>query len=340
MTSEQNYINHIVILADASASMKHLEETLVKVTDNLILDLAAQSKQMDQETRITIYSFDTEVKCLIWDMDVLRVPSIATRYKVNPDGWTALIDATLTAITELELVTQIHGDHSFLVYVVTDGVENKSKNMPGVLGKRIAALPTNWTLGALVPNFQGVASAKAYGFPAGNVITWDTSSAQGMQEVVEKISAATTSYMTSRSTGTRSTQNLFGGGQVLNKATVAAAGLKPLNPAAYHLVPVVGIPEKTEIAGYINGTLGLKFTLGRNFYQLSKPEKIQPQKDLAIMDKRTKEIFLGREARKLLGLPDMEVRVKPDFNPEYLIFVQSNSTNRHLVLGTSLLILK
>jgi hypothetical protein len=39
----------------------------------------------------------------------------------------------------------------------------------------------------------------------------------------------------------------------------------------------------------------------------------------------------------MVGLPNYKVRVRPDFNPDYKVFVQSTSVNRKLVPGTKLL---
>jgi hypothetical protein len=341
--TDQNKINHIVIALDASGSMQPLESTVVKVTDGLVADLATQSKQMDQETRLTIYKFDSRVECLIWDMDVLRVPSIANLYRVNPHGMTALIDATLTAINELKQVTQIHGDHSFLSYIVTDGGENVSRNRAAALSLAINQLDENWTMGALVPNFQGVAAAKSFGFPPGNVMTWDATSARGVEEAGIAVAASTQSFMTTRATtGARSTTNLFGAANAVSKAAVAASGIKPLDPRSYDLVHVPQIPEKTWIMNYVRDTLGLPYRLGNCFYELTKREKIARDKEIAILEKRgtQKNIYLGFEARQLLGLPDADVRVAPGHNPDYTVFVQSKSTNRHLVPQTTLLIRK
>ena len=50
-------------------------------------------------------------------------------------------------------------------------------------------------------------------------------------------------------------------------------------------------------------------------------------------------MYTGPEARSLLGLPDVEVRVKPDHNDDFTIFVQSTSVNRKLVPNTRLLLM-
>jgi hypothetical protein len=51
-------------------------------------------------------------------------------------------------------------------------------------------------------------------------------------------------------------------------------------------------------------------------------------------------VFVGDGARQLLGLPDHIVSVKPDMNPDYTIFIQSNSVNRHLPHGSQVMVLK
>ena len=102
-TKIENIINHIVLVLDASTSMTHLSSELIKVADNQIAHLAIRSKELDQETRITVYSFASsgydwrtpKIDCLVYDKDVLRMPSIAQVYQAK--GNTPLIDATIVA---------------------------------------------------------------------------------------------------------------------------------------------------------------------------------------------------------------------------------------------------
>ena len=65
----ENYINHIVLVLDASSSMEGHARELIKVADNQIAYLAQRSKDLDQETRITVYSFsdNNKIKCLVVD---------------------------------------------------------------------------------------------------------------------------------------------------------------------------------------------------------------------------------------------------------------------------------
>lgn len=329
----ENYINHIALVLDASASMSHLRETLVRVADNQIAYLAQRSKELDQETRITVYVFDSTVRCVIYDKDVLRLPSIRDHYKTS--GMTALIDATLKSQDDLAQTAQLYGDHAFLTYVLTDGQENASRARSDMLVQSLAALADNWTVACFVPDQTGKFEAKKFGFPADNIAVWDTS-AKGLAEVGETIRKTTDAYMQGRSTGVRGTRTLFAMGvDSLNTQTVRAARLDALSASEYDLLDV-------DTEGYIREWVqgkGFTYNAGAAFYQLMKTETIQPTKAIALLERSTGKVFMGSNARDLLGLPAMEVRVKPDFNPLYDVFVQSTSVNRKLVRGTKLLLL-
>ncbi len=338
-TRRANIINHIGFVLDASSSMSSRRQELIRVADGTVKHLAQRSTEMEQETRVSVWEFADahRINCMVWDMDVLRLPSIADLYHVG--GMTALIDATLTSVRDLEEIPQRHGDHSFLLYGFTDGAENASRASANDLAAKIYCLPDNWTLAALVPDVQGVHEAKRAGFPAGNVERWDTSSARGVAEVGETIRRATDNYMTGRASGIRSTQTLFStGADAVNAQTVTAAGLVPLRTGDYRLVQ---IQRDASIRDYVEGILNLPYRTGQGYYQLTKTETIQRYKEIAVVERAgDRRVFRGLEARGLIGLPDMAVRVKPDWNPDYQIFVQSTSTNRRLIANTDFLYLK
>ena len=182
---QQNYINHVAIVADGSYSMLYRTQDVVKVVDAQIAYLARRSTELDQETRITVYTFSSRntANCLIYDKDVLRMSSIAGLYK--PDGMTALIDATILSIDDLKLTPEKYGEHAFLIYVLTDGAENDSFSKPALLKDKIAQLPGHWTIAAFVPNQTGVFEAKKFGFPADNIAIWDATTAKGVSEAGE-----------------------------------------------------------------------------------------------------------------------------------------------------------
>lgn len=330
----QNYINHIALVLDASGSMASVAHQLVKVADAQISYLARRSKELDQETRITVYMFADRVQCMIYDKDVLRLPSIASLYRTA--GRTALIDATLKSQQDLGLTPTIYGDHAFLTFVLTDGEENCSYARPQTLLSKLDELPDNWTVAVLVPDQRGKHEAKKFGFPADNIAIWDASTVKGVSEAGETIRQATDNFMQARASGVRGTRSLFSmDANTLNTAAVNAAGLQELPRKQFLMLDVPGVEQIkrfVESNGYI-------YQVGKAYYQLTKPEKIQPQKAIAVRRKSNGAVYMGPAARDILGLPDMEVKVQPSVNPEFDVFVQSTSVNRNLMPGTKLLLL-
>lgn len=332
----QNIINHIVLVLDASLSMNSVSNQLIKVADNQIKYLAQRSQELDQETRITVYSFNkieygqSNIKCLVYDKDVLRMPSIASLYKA--DGMTPLIDATLTALLDLSETPEKYGEHSFLVYVLTDGMENASTASASQLSKIINELPDNWTLATFVPDQTGVFEAKKFGFPKENIAVWDATTDAGVQEAGRKIRETTENFMVSRSQGMRGVKNLFS----IDNPSIneVSRNLQALHYGQFRLYDV----ETTgRIDEFVERQTGRAYQLGEAYYQLSKTEIIQPQKKVAILGKQG--LFIGDDARQLLGLPNEHVKVGPNHNPDYTVFIQSTSNNRKLMPNTKLLVL-
>lgn len=332
----KNYINHVVLVLDASYSMKPHRSELVRVADGQVQYLARRSQELDQETRVSIYSFNTTVQCLIYDKDVLRLPSIASLY--HADGRTALVDASLKALDDLDQTATLYGDHAFLAFVLTDGQENASRHRPATLVDRLNHLPANWTVACLVPDQRSVFEAKGFGFPPDNVAVWDAASSAGVAEVGETIRRATDGFMEARATGLRGTRSLFSTGLDAVNADTVHANLTPVAPTMYDILPVHHDAPIREYA-YSRGLTN--YQIGKGFYQLTKTESIQPQKQVAIRERATGQIYWGDAARDLLGLPrGLNVRVKPNINPEYDVFIQSTSVNRKLIANTDLLVMR
>lgn len=329
----QNYINHVALVLDASGSMNHNATNVVNVADNQIAYLAQRSKELDQETRVTIYTFEgNNVTCLIYDKDVLRLPSIKGLYKIG--GMTNLIDATLKSLDDLEKTAQLYGDHAFLAYVLTDGAENMSRHKPADLVRRLKGLPENWTVACFVPNQTGVFEAKGFGFPADNIAVWDTTSAKGVESVGATIRTATDNFMRARATGVRSSRNLFN--LTVDKLTsTQVKKLDALTPGQFRMLPV---DVDGRIDEFVERKLRRPYKLGEGFYQPTKPVTVQAAKEVAIFDKKAYTVYTGKNARTLLGLPTHDVKVNPTAHPNYTIFIQSTSVNRKLFAGTNLLV--
>ena len=331
----QNYINHVVLVLDASWSMRPHVDNLIRVVDTQIEYLAKRSEELNQETRVSVYEFADRVSCLIYDMDVLRLPSIESLYELH--GNTALIDATLKSLDDLDKTATLYGDHAFLTYVLTDGEENRSRSRPTALKDRLRSLPSNWTVAGLVPDDYARRTAIGYGFQPDNVAVWNASSAQGVIEVGKTIRDATENFMQARSKGGFvGTRSLFSTGlDAVNSTTIHA--LAPLSKSQYDIFPVDADGPIKEFVW----SRGVPYEVGKGFYQLSKTEKIQANKQIVIREKATGKVYSGQEARNLLGLPHGQaVSVKPSTNPEYDVFVQSTSVNRKLIANTDVLVMR
>lgn len=331
----QNYINHIVFVIDRSGSMSALSNEVVKVFDAQIKNLARRSQELDQETRVSVYLFDSTVECLIYDKDVLRLPSLSKHYSVR--GQTSLIDGTLKALEDLQKTPELYGDHAFLTYVLTDGEENASRNSPSTIVEKLKKLPENWTVAVLVPDQRGIFEAKKFGFAADNIQVWSTNTA-GLNEVGNVITKATDAFMKNRSSGVRSTKSLFTIDASALKSSEIQKKLNELSEGSDY--ELLNISRESPIKDFVESWIKEPYRKGSAYYQLTKPETIQNHKQICIQNKRNGKVFYGPNARNMLGLPNVEIRVNPVSFSEFDLYVQSTSANRKLVPGTKLLVLK
>lgn len=345
-------VNHVALVLDKSGSMYRHADQLVRVVDEFVKGLAEESDRLGHETRISLYAFDHRVECLVWDMDVKHLPSMRGLYTVER-GATALIQASVKSLDDLEHIWEEYGEHSFLQVVVTDGEENASgadrtgqrhditAQGRAVLNEwiqRITAkmvkLPDHWTSAILVPNSLAKRTAQTYGFPTGNIAVWDADSSRGVEEAIGAVTTAATSFLRGRERGVRGTRNLFAMGQDLDAADVRAT-LTPLSMGSYALIPV---DQEMQIRDFVLRA-GHPYKTGCAFYELSKRERVQGNKQVAVVEKATSRVYTGPAARQLLGLPEVETSVKPGDNDQYTVFIQSTSVNRKLKVGTRLLVM-
>lgn len=345
---EQPLVNHFCFVLDASGSMHRHTNALIQVVDDQIKYLGQRSQELRQETRVTIYRFSWKhsIECLVWETDVLRLPSIGELYYA--DGQTALIDAALLALSDMNTVPQKYGDHAFVLYAVSDGLENDSQGSSAQLGGRIRDLGPNWTVAALVPNVNALIEAKSLGFPGGNCAVWDTTSKVGVEEMGKTIRASTDNYMTNRATRTaasRTSTGLFDmSTNTVNASTIAAAALQPMDRNLYMLIPVPPPrPEnpKNEIKPFVEAA-GLTYTVGQVYVPLraTRANRIAPGKKIIIHEKSTDRVYSGDGVRAMVGLPDAQTTVRGTFNPLFNVYMQSTSVNRHLEVGTHILYVK
>lgn len=344
--NRQNYINHVGLAIDGSSSIqtRGLTPKMIKVVDNLVAFLAKRSVELNQETRVTVYIFADEPECVIFDKDVLRLPSLAEIYE--PYGNTALLDATKLSIDDMRETMTKYGDHAFLTYVITDGEENQSYRITRTaFAVMLNNLRENETVAALVPDERGVRMARQFGFPEGNITMWEVSEA-GLEAAGTTITRSADTFMTNRPMGIRSTKGVFTTDTTaVNKETVNSKNLVKLPRSKYSLLDIKHNAATYKIREWVEAQLDehdqpRKYEIGKGYYQLTKPETIQASKGVALQNIHSGVVYSGQQARDILNLPNVDARVKPDQNDKYRIFVQSTSVNRNLIPGTKILLMK
>jgi hypothetical protein len=327
-------IDHVVLILDRSGSMQPLRRKIIEAVQAQVNALAKRSQAMKREVRVSVYAFGSVIECLIFDTDVLRLPSIAELYEI--EGMTKLADAIHKGLDDLATTSTLYGDHAFLLLAMTDGRENDSSTRGlAMLPGRLQSLPENWTAGLLVPSEMARFEAEALGFAKGNIGVWGNDVA----EFERLADAGVESFTSSRLSGQRSTTNLFGNGpQNVNRQSVASLDL--VSPTAYRLLPVPGgRAVKYESRAFVEGA-GLTYTRGCVYYQWTKGETIQAHKEIVVLEKRTDRAYSGAEARRLIGLPpDVAVQGSPQWNPDYETFIQSKTHTRKLIGGTRVLVM-
>lgn len=332
MKTPQNEIIHIARVFDASGSMHRLARKVMEMADEQTLELKNQSEKLDVETRVTDYTFSyhTDIKCLTFDKDVFRLPSIKGLYE--PNGQTALIDAVIKSQQDLGATAQMYGKHHFRTYVWTDGIENDSIYRPDHLRSILNGQGDNWSVAVMVPDENAKERCLAAGFAPGNILVWDVSVA-GMEAAAKTVKESTQSFMTSVSRGVAyDKNNVFGtGADKVNDATVKA-NLVPLTKGSYQ---VWDVTEDKRIDLFVQSK-GWTFHVGKGYYQLTgKRVLVQANKRILVLEKATGLVYGGAEARTLVGLPNgTDAYVKADDNPKYIVLSQSTANNRKLLAGT------
>jgi hypothetical protein len=115
-------------------------------------------------------------------------------------------------------------------------------------------------------------------------------------------------------------------------ATPSLARESELRPCAPTKFQIFTVDEDCGIKEFCT-KMGITFLKGRGFYEFTKNEIIQPQKEIVLMDKATGELYEGDVARTIAGITKNEERakVKPGNLDKYRVYIQSTSPNRKLL---------
>lgn len=253
-------------------------------------------------------------------------------------GGTPLYDGIADAMALAQSLPDFHEPHvSFLFLTTTDGAECSSvKENIRTIQTKLAQFQkdSRFTFVFRIPRGQTHLITQL-GIPPGNVQEWDTTAA-GMAQATAQTTAAIDNYVTTRASGKTSSNTFFA-----DVSNVNLAALEPMAPKKYSLYVSGQVPGDTDgmmISDFILARR-MQYLKGAAFYQLVKTEnKVQPNKNVLIRERTTGKVFAGKDARKMIGLPDHQnARLNPGDHENFDIFIQSSSWNRKIPHGTGVI---
>lgn len=328
----ERLVNHIALVVDTSGSMGQYHKKLVDTLNAQIASVKQNAYGSDQETHVTIVQFDDTARVLVSDAFAESVQPFTTA-RLTIGGCTALRDGVLAATRVLDHAANLTRDNSFLVIVLTDGLENRSSAGPHAFEDMLRRKQATgrWSFAFLVPPGHGH-DVFALGVPKGNIQEWELSD-RGFDQVRDTVDKGMGAFYRGRAAGRTATTAFCP-----DLSQVTQRDLSKLDDLSGRFRSL-NVERETDITSFINYKLG-HYTIGLAYYQLTKREKIQDHKKLLIRDRRDGRIYGGDQARTLIGIssgPGVSVSVAPGNHANFDIFVNSTSTNRKLVRGTTVL---
>lgn len=347
-------VNRVAIVMDSSGSMGGVYDLAVSSINAQLDNIKLESQSRNQASYVTVFNFEDQVHAPVINNAFIHQVSPVSLDQFHRGGSTALFDAIGTAIDRLEdnaLRSPADADLSFLVIVITDGQENASRRWRrDQLMQKIKQLQgtDRWTFAFSGPIGSSQEIQRQLGFYAGNITEWENSR-QGTQRMSVSNVSGISNFYGARTRGLTSTKAFF----TPDMSQVTTRDLNKLQDVKdqFKVLPVdSSTPDgrEWEIRPFVedrlakNSTLrrqaGNQYQVGKAYYELTKPEDVQPHKDIVIMNRTTGAVYGGNEARGAIGMPtNCDVKCKPGNHSNYRLFIKSTSVNRKLVRGTAVL---
>lgn len=319
-----------ILVLDNSGSMVGIRHEAKKSFDQTLQDLKDNAQKYNEMSVTSTYLFGTEITRVQNQVNTALASPLGSYY---PDeGGTRLFDAVGRAINDHKFVIDPYSDVSYLLIVITDGDENQSSNFnQNTLNDLMTQVQATdkWTITFQLPKGAKRNFCSRFNIPEGNVMEWEQNE-DGVRQSTIARSAGVGSYYAARSQGASKVSNFY----TVNANDIKARDLNRKLDNVAGQTKSWNVEREVEIKPFVESHLGY-YTPGTAFYQLTKTEEVQSYKQILVQKKFTKEIYAGREARDLLGLPvGKTCKVKVGNLGDYDVFIQSTSVNRKLVRGT------
>lgn len=202
--------NHVAIILDESGSMDAMRWETIGAFNQQVDTIRAAAK--DQDTTVSLVKFNTIVpEPVYWTEPVGRLAPIG-RDDYRPNGMTAMLDAVGTTIDRLRRLPDADDeDTSFLILIISDGMENNSKHYSWeAIAERIQELDKTdrWTFAYLGANQDLSVVSERMSIPRGNMGAFEASR-QGVRDSSVRMCTAQDKFFRDRVRGCKSKKDFF-----------------------------------------------------------------------------------------------------------------------------------
>lgn len=215
---------YVVIVLDKSGSMENIKDATIQGFNSQVDSIV---KEAVGQVFLSLVTFSTDVETVFFN----KSPSYLTklsRDNYKPRGWTALYDAVGHAINRLDYTSEDVGNSAFLVIIVSDGIENYSKEFKYTLPALIKAKQATgrWTFVYVGSNHDIAQAAQFLYIPPANTWTF-ANNFVGTTQAFNATSESIGTYFGGRKRGLTSSDSFFSD-QVTLSTTVAADTIVPV----------------------------------------------------------------------------------------------------------------
>ena len=322
MNATKNNVTHAIFVIDQSGSMGWHMPKCQKALNDKIQTLKASGQQY----YVSILSFADQV---LTHINYAGIHTVGPNLSFTTYGSTALFDAISKSLGLAILNDQ--KDQSVLINIFTDGEENKSYTTLHNLKLQLQGFLNDRTTIAIECPRGASSTIRNLGLPIQNIFEWGT-----VEESIQTGQVALDNYITMRSRGVRSSNSYYN--VTTDLTTVAKTDHEDVTPKFKFL----SVEAETRIDEFYTKQTGKPYIKGSCWYQLTKPERVQPNKSVLLVPKGTKTVLGGPNTRKAIGLLDdtKDAKVIPGNHANWDVYIQSKMDNRKLVRGTKVLTMK
>lgn len=198
---EKRKVEHVAIILDKSGSMESIKNPTLTGINEQIQTLRKNSNGI--ETFVTLTNFNDGVEFKYFDKPINEVQEL-TKEDYIPNGLTAMLDAVGLTINRLKNdIDENNDDVSYLLIIVSDGMENASKEYTFDQVKKLIDECNNdnkWTVTYMGANQDLFDLSNNLGISTSNITMFSTANENDVRMAFSTSSKGLQEYRSKRST--------------------------------------------------------------------------------------------------------------------------------------------